>query len=128
MTNYAINSNDKFKEVIIPDRSIGKYNLTEKKGERRGGKGRLRRWKYPHTGAKIEGQKIDSDGVVCIFSSVLYMLYGSVGIRSGYKEELWFVFEECTGKIIQMNDLPYGWEKGTDEGAMPPRLSEFNGN
>lgn len=51
--------------------------------------------------------------MVCVLSSVHYMMDRIVGVSGGYKKGVRFALD--TGScfnIVRQNSLPYGWEKG----------------
>lgn len=65
----------------------------------------------------------------CGLSSVPYTVDGSVGVTSGYKKGVRFVFDTGAGlKIVRRNAIWYGWEKGVDQEVVSPKLSDANGN
>lgn len=55
------------------------------------------------------------------------MLYRSVGVTGGYRKGMRFALDnEASFNIIRRDALPYGWEKGVDQRAVPPRIIAAN--
>lgn len=68
------------------------------------------------------------DGVVCILSSVHYMVDGSVVVRGGLNKGVRFEFETGAGlNFIRRDALPYSSENHVHEGVAPPKLCDVSG-
>lgn len=70
-----------------------------------------------------------SEGVMCVLSSVTYMVEGIVGVSGSYKNWIRFAFDTRAGfNIFRRNALPYDLEEEVDGGAIPPWIKDDNGN